>query len=81
MVRQMLLMREEQLVVESALAVEHQQELVDHRDKVAVEFDLVVEPMVDLRLGLELEVLHKDMEVVDSLVQEHRESSPLEQVH
>lgn len=79
MVRQMLLMREEQLVVGSALAVEHQQELVDHRDKVAVEFDLVVEPMVDLRLGLE--VLHKDMEVVDSLVQEHRESSPLEQVH
>lgn len=79
MVRQMLLMREEQLVVESALAVEHQQELVDHRDKVAVEFDLVVEPMVDLRLGLE--VLHKDMEVVDSLVQERRESSPLEQVH
>lgn len=79
MVRQMLLMREEQLVVELALAVEHQQELVDHRDKVAVEFDLVVEPMVDLRLGLE--VLHKDMEVVDNLVQEHRESSPLEQVH
>lgn len=79
MVRQMLQMREEQLVVESALAVEHQQELVDHRDKVAVEFDLVVEPMVDLRLGLE--VLHKDMEVVDNLVQERRESSPLEQVH
>lgn len=79
MVRQMLLMREEQLVVESALAVEHQQELVDHRDKVVVEFDLVVEPMVDLRLGLEDP--HKDMEVVDNLVQEHRESSPLEQVH